>query len=74
MTYEILSLGSSTSPVGSLISFDQISGDLKIISNSIFTLILNIKVTASYSTSSNYVTSNSFQIQMIDCLPTISYI
>ena len=75
LTYSLKdSTGTTYSSSSSPVSIDS-SGNVHITQNSAFTLTMCIVVTSTYSTSStnsNSVNANYFQIQMINCQPSIS--
>ena len=62
MTYQIYNSNGSTASNNSLIYFNQASGNLYVISNSVFSLSLYIKVTSTHSPSYSTVQSITFQI------------
>jgi len=62
LTYKIYNLNGSTASNNSLIYFNQASGNLYIVSNSVFSLSLYIKVISTQSPSSSIVQSINFQI------------
>jgi hypothetical protein len=65
------SAGTTYSSTSSPVKIDS-SGKVYITQNSAFTLTLYIVVTSTYFTASNSFNSNNFQIQMINCQPSIS--
>ena len=62
LTYKIYNSNGSTASNNSFIYFNQASGNLYIVSNSVFSLSLYIKVISTQSPSSSIVQSINFQI------------
>ena len=60
MTYQIYNSNGSTASNNSLIYFNEASGDLYIVSNSVFSLNLYLKVTSTHYPSYSTVQSITF--------------